>query len=78
MKGRKHVAILDLSNKDLAELLTILNDSLLDINEQIRNAPADATITTFEERRELVEKWIHRLSQLGHESLPRPRNTGTE
>ena len=72
------MAILDLSNKDLAELLTILNHSLLDINEQIRQAPDDESLTTIEERRELVEKWIHRLSQMGHESLPRPRSTSTE
>jgi len=78
MKGREHMAILDLSNKDLAELQAILNHSLLDINEQIRQAPDDETLTTFKERRELVEKWIHRLSQIGHESLARLRSTSTE
>ncbi len=72
------MATLDLSNKDLAELLTILHNSLLDINEQIRQAPDDESLTTLDARRELLDKWIHRLNQIGHESLAQPGKTGTK
>jgi hypothetical protein len=79
MKGREQImAMLDLSNKEIAELLTILHNSLRDINEQIRQAPDDETLTTLDARRELIDKWIHRLSQIGHESLAQPKNTSTE
>jgi hypothetical protein len=61
------MAILNLNNEDITELLTLLNSALTDVNAQIHSSTDDETRKLFEEHRERIKMWIHRLSRLEYE-----------
>ncbi len=62
MKGREHMVTLRLNDADIQELLVILNASLYDVNEAIHHSQDIPDLNTLNEHRELIRKWIHRLS----------------
>ncbi len=57
------MATLRLNDADIQELLVILNASLYDVNEMIQHSQVTSDLNTLNEHRELIRKWIHRLSQ---------------
>ena len=66
------MAILNLSENDFRELLTILNRALDDVDEHLLQEyviPVAREVASA--RRETIRKWIHRLSQqVGSEGTP--------
>ena len=57
------MAEMNLSNEEIRELLIVLNVALYDTEALIGQSHDLEEVNAYQEHREIVRKWIHRLSQ---------------
>jgi len=56
------MAEMNLSNEEIRELLIVLNVALYDTEALIGQSHDLEEVNAYQEHREIVRKWIHRLS----------------